>query len=178
MSEIYSRGMQYAESRVVIEKHFPIDIIGSRVGHLLYLSRALEQKPFTEFTQLSAIEAREYLKKSLVDTGLCQDSLRQCLGVLPIPVYDDYANNDFKIGYLGQLENHPATPVTAKDLPEILANLLLARFPYLSKEQRLAVLASTAFPNNRVTSMDDAVKAIDPSVKDVTKLNIKLERCK
>lgn len=30
----------------------------------------------------------------------------------------------------------------------------------------------------RVTSMDDAVKAIDPSVKDVTKLNIKLERCK
>lgn len=31
---------------------------------------------------------------------------------------------------------------------------------------------------SRVGSIDDAVKGVDPSVKDVTKLNVKLERCK
>jgi len=31
---------------------------------------------------------------------------------------------------------------------------------------------------SRVGSMDDAVKGVDPSVTDTTKLNVKLERCK
>ncbi|NCI77668.1 polymorphic toxin type 15 domain-containing protein [Acinetobacter kanungonis] len=31
---------------------------------------------------------------------------------------------------------------------------------------------------SRVDSIDDAVKGVDPSVKDTTKLNVKLERCK
>jgi hypothetical protein len=30
----------------------------------------------------------------------------------------------------------------------------------------------------RINSIDDAVKAVEPSVKDATKLNVKLERCK
>jgi hypothetical protein len=31
---------------------------------------------------------------------------------------------------------------------------------------------------SRVDSIDDAVKGVDPSIKDTTKLNVKLERCK
>lgn len=31
---------------------------------------------------------------------------------------------------------------------------------------------------SRVGSIDDAVNGVDPSVKDATKLNVKLERCK
>ena len=33
-------------------------------------------------------------------------------------------------------------------------------------------------PISRVDSIDDAVKGVDPSIKDTTKLNVKLERCK
>jgi hypothetical protein len=30
----------------------------------------------------------------------------------------------------------------------------------------------------RINSIDDAVKGVDPSIKDTAKLNVKLERCK
>lgn len=37
---------------------------------------------------------------------------------------------------------------------------------------------SKALWDSRVGSIDDAVKGVDPSIKDTTKLNVKLERCK
>lgn len=142
--EIYSRALQYAESRVIVGAHFPADVIASRTANLVYLSHLMGVDSYAAAVQAVAGENRTSLETQ------CGKSVRLCLQNEPKPIYDGYLEDNFLVGHFGALHDKPATLVGPQDIPEIAANLLLPRFSYLTPEQRKQVLASTAFPNNMI----------------------------
>lgn len=143
-SEIISRALQYGESRVVLEAHFPTDTIASRIGNYYYLSKILSDDTLaTTFFELS-----KDVRTQVEESKLCSGPLRGCLEAQDSPLTDTQANENYSIGYYNQLLKRPVVALTPEHIPQQSSALLRFRFPYLKSPEWQQILASTAYPSN------------------------------
>ncbi|MCO4318102.1 autotransporter outer membrane beta-barrel domain-containing protein [Phyllobacterium sp. 21LDTY02-6] len=138
-AEIHSRGDQYAESRVVVGAHFPTDTIASRIGTYSTAAQLLSD----DWMAGAFARQSKALRRDLI--GLCAQALRECLERESTPLFNENAKSGFPMGSYGASTATPAALLPGQ-LPKMAANLLRLRFPYLNEQQRLEILASTAFP--------------------------------
>ncbi|MEQ4693913.1 autotransporter domain-containing protein [Providencia manganoxydans] len=140
-SEIFSRAVEYGESRVILEKHFATDTIASRIGNYFILSELLSNDEITQTLVDLALETRATL------TLECQNDITNCFQQADNSVVFNNAT-----GYYYQLNDDDAYLITPEELPELSGYLLRLRFPYLDNNQRLSILSSTAYPTNSIAA--------------------------
>lgn len=141
--EIMSNALQYGESRVIVKAHWPTDTIASRTTNLYNFASLLADDEIRPAIIAEARQAHAKLAEA------CGDTARNCLDKQASPIADGYAADNDEIGYYGAHIDEPEAAqktVSADELPELSANLLRLRFPYLTDEQRLDILAQTAYP--------------------------------
>ncbi|WP_025733214.1 autotransporter domain-containing protein [Carnimonas nigrificans] len=140
--EIYSRALQYGESRVVLGVHYPTDTIGSRALANYTTTQLLSDPTLKDYLVTQARQLRQDVAAHI------NGDLRQTLAQQPTLLADHYRADGNNIGYYGEAGKQ-ATPGLAPDkLPNNAGNLLLLRFPYLSREERRNILASTSYPED------------------------------
>ena len=144
--EIYARALQYGESRVILGAHFPLDTMASRVGQYFYTAQYLKDEDIVREVVRLAREARSEAQISC-DMAL----LQHCLTREGSPVRDAYAAQGDAVGYYGQTSN-TRLGVDVADIPYDANYLLRLRFPYMTDEQRLAVLAGSALPKESLAA--------------------------
>lgn len=140
-SDLFSRAVEYGESRVILEMHFATDTIASRVGNYFILSELLSDDDITQTLVELARDTRATL------TLECQNDIINCTQQVDS---SDAFNN--AVGYYYQLNNDEAQLITPNEIPEMSGYLLRLRFPYLNNSQRLSILSSTAYPTNSIAS--------------------------
>ena len=140
--DLFSRAIQYGESRVILAAHFPTDTIAARGAAYFTLSNVLADDVIT--TELAANSRT--LRQQIGD--LCGNTLRQCLEAQATPLYDAHAANGFSIGYYGQKRQAADTSLVPEHFNLQTGQLLRLRFPYLSVDDRRAIIAGTAYPAN------------------------------
>ncbi|WP_080693542.1 autotransporter domain-containing protein [Pseudomonas chlororaphis] len=143
-NEIISRALQYGESRIVLQVHFPTDTIASRIGNYYYMSKILEDDTLaTTFFELS-----KDIRTQAEASKLCPGSLRSCLEAQDSPLTDTQANENYSLGYYDQMLERPAVALAPEHVPQQSGALLRFRFPYLKSPEWRQILASTAYPSN------------------------------
>lgn len=143
IKEIYGRASEYGESRVIVGAHFPTDIIASRVGNYYLLAQHLADDEIAESFATLAKDARSILPT------LCKHKPQEC--------FASSQNGSANLSH-----NNYAVPELSPDkLPKLASNLLRLRFPYLNEEQRLSILASTAYPSDSLSGWN--IKSDDPN---------------
>ncbi|MGJ8522769.1 hypothetical protein R84981_001460 [Carnimonas sp. R-84981] len=140
--EIYSRALQYGESRVVLGVHYPTDTIGSRALANYTTTQLLSDPTLKNYLVDQARQLRQD-----VAAGIDGD-LRQTLAQQPTPLADRYRADGDEVGYYGQVGENAKQGVDPAKLPQDAGNLLLLRYPYLSKDERRNILASTSYPED------------------------------
>ncbi|AIR91025.1 hypothetical protein LK03_17915 [Pseudomonas cremoricolorata] len=143
-NEILSRAIQYGESRVVLDAHFPTDTIASRIGNYFYLSKILADDTLA----MTFFELSKDIRTQAEASNLCSGSLRSCLEAQDSPLAKTQANENYSIGYYNQMFKRPAVVLTPKHIPQQSGALLRFRFPYLKSPEWQQILASTAYPSN------------------------------
>lgn len=146
-SEIYSRAIQYGESRVVLGAHFPTDTIASRIGQYFYFSQFLKNEQV--LNEVVSI-AKEVRKNIVTDCN----SLKKCLFELPNDLTEQHSNNGFDIGYYGQSSNNELG-IDSQFLSDDVAYLLKLRFPYLDNHQLKEIIATTAYNKESLAAKVD-----------------------
>lgn len=140
--DIYSRALQFGESRVIVGAHFPTDTIASRIGSYFSLAQLLADENIAAALTSLAKDVRNDI------AILCQSDVRQCVSAQPRTRDKTDAGDQGESGYYGKRENHHSLPITPDEIPLTAANLLRFRFPYLNAEDRNAILAGTAYPRD------------------------------
>lgn len=140
--EIFSRALQYGESRVIVQAHFPTDTIASRIGNYFALSQMLSDDDIAGKLVAESKAVREELK------DLCGGELRECLEQAPTPLYDAQRAKNFEIGYYGSRSGTGVTLLDPVKMNEEEGYLLRLRFPYLDASEWRDILASTAYPED------------------------------
>lgn len=138
--ELISRAIQYGESRVILRNHFPTDTIGARVAAYFMLANALTDDEIT-----NAIAANSRALRQQIGS-ICGNTLRQCLEAEATSLYDEHASTNFSIGYYDQRQSTGDTSLVPEHFNAQTGQLLRLRFPYLSVEDRRAIIAGTAYP--------------------------------
>lgn len=131
--EQLTRASEMGNSRIVAGMHSPFDVMGGRVMATALAAAALADPDNAEVKQAAYDEAHTILLKQ---TGTAEDR------------FSDYQKN--KAEYLERLTyGFPQINSTAKPMivPKGAEVLLETRLPYLSGEQRRAVLATTGLPS-------------------------------
>lgn len=164
--EFLYRGAEYANSRVVLGVHYPLDVIGARIMTLYTLTQILNNNPdylnqntlsllgqpittSNDFQSLMA-DAQSDLR-SLLETG-CNSTIVDC-------IVNEGAGDELqkkKEQYTWSLTyGLPAIGPTdlAPVVPDGTEILLATRFPYLTDEQRRDVLATTEIESGH--ALDD-----------------------
>lgn len=164
--EFLYRGAEYANSRVVLGVHYPLDVIGARIMTLYTLTQILNNNPdylnqntvsllgqpvttSSDFQSLMA-DAQSDLR-SLLETG-CNSTIADC--IINDSTADELQNK--KEQYTWSLTyGLPAVGATdlAPVVPEGAEILIATRFPYLTDEQRRDVLATTEIESGH--ALDD-----------------------
>lgn len=139
-SELFSRALQYGESRVIVQAHFPTDTIASRIGNYYALSKLLADDEITANIVTAARQVRAQL------APFCNGTLRQCLDGQATPVFDAHAAANFAVGYYGARKGADKGPLSPDLIPADAASLLRLRFPYLNRAEWRDILAGTAYP--------------------------------
>lgn len=137
---LQARALQYGESRVIVNAHFPTDTIASRAGNYFYAAQILKDDDNTKALVKTAKDFRK-------DKDYCNKGAGKldCLLELPAPVYEQQQPT---LGY------YNLTAANQKDdFPDDAHNLLRLRFPYLSQEQRQDLLKQTAYPANSLATL-------------------------
>ncbi|WP_072215015.1 autotransporter outer membrane beta-barrel domain-containing protein [Type-D symbiont of Plautia stali] len=138
-SEIFSRALQFGESRVIVGAHFPTDTIASRVGSYFSLAQLLANESIaTTLADLAKATRSKIASGCYENTGVCIAAKQP--GTLV------YSSNN--IGYYGKKEPFVAPRITPDDIPDKAGYLLRLRFPYLTESSWRSILASTAYPRN------------------------------
>jgi subtilase-type serine protease len=144
--EIYSRALQYAESRVILGVHFATDTIASRIGMYYTTAQMLADDQIASAIVLAARAARAPVE------GACGMPLRACLAATPSSVADDYRSQNDRVGYYGAGGGSSAAPLSPDALPEESSYLLRLRFPYLKYDDWRNILAGTAYPQDSLAA--------------------------
>ncbi|WP_343586865.1 autotransporter domain-containing protein [Herbaspirillum sp.] len=146
--EIYARALQYAESRVVLGRHFATDTIASRIGMYYTTAQMLADDQIAADIAANARAARKHMEKAC--GGI---ALRQCLAALPTTVADGFRADQDRIGYYGSRSGSSNTPLAPSALPEQAPYLLRLRYPYLKPEDWRDILAGSAYPQDSLAGM-------------------------
>ncbi|WYT55603.1 S-layer homology domain-containing protein [Paenibacillus sp. FSL K6-1217] len=131
--ELMARASEMGNNRVVAGMHSPLDVMGGRVTAMAFAAGALNDPDNAALKQAAYTQAHEVL---LTQTGTAEDR------------FTDYAKN--KARYMQRLtygfpQIHSTTePAVAPKGAEVL---LETRLPYLSADERRAVLVTTALPS-------------------------------
>lgn len=131
--ELMTRASEMGNNRVVAGMHSPLDVMGGRVTAMAFAAGALTDPDNMALKQAAYTQAHEVL---LTQTGTAEDR------------FTDYAKN--KAQYTQRLtygfpQIHSTTePAVAPKGAEVL---LETRLPYLTADQRRAVLVTTALPS-------------------------------
>ncbi|WP_281036253.1 MULTISPECIES: autotransporter domain-containing protein [unclassified Rhizobium] len=140
--ELFSRAIQYGESRVILKAHFPTDTIAAQTAAYFTLSNVLNDDEIVGDIAASSRAVRQKIG------NLCGTTLRQCLETQATPLYDEQANAGFSIGYYNQRRTDGDVTLEPKHFNKQSGQLLRLRFPYLSVEDRRDIIAGTAYPAN------------------------------
>lgn len=131
--EQLTRASEMGTSRIVAGMHSPLDVMGGRVMATALAAAALNDPDNAELKQAAYDEAHHILLK---ETGTAEDR------------FTDYQKN--KAQYTERL-TYGFTQINSTTLPMVVPKgaevLLETRLPYLSGEQRRAVLATTGLPS-------------------------------
>jgi len=160
-SEMLTRGSQLGENRIVAGMHSPVDVIGGRIHAMMVASYALAQPDLLDEATAAYNQAQEVFGRLAEqqgtdlysfahqpvtnERGLIDGSMINTQ-VYNTSLYDDHARNKelyrFRMTYgLPQDESKAGQdPI----VPEGAEALLASRQPYLSVEQRRAVLYTTS----------------------------------
>lgn len=150
-SELFSRALQYGESRVIVGAHFPTDTMTSRLSRYYYMAQLLNNDDIAQNLTHFSKQVRESLAQNCT-----KENLRACLDDLPQTVHDNYKKDNHNIGYYNTLKDQQTAPkLLPNQLPETSEALLRLRFPYLDNDARRQVLASTAYASNSHAQMGD-----------------------
>ncbi|WP_445667819.1 S-layer homology domain-containing protein [Paenibacillus sp. FSL H8-0122] len=131
--ELMARASEMGNNRVVAGMHSPLDVMGGRVTAMAFAAGALNDPDNAALKQAAYTQAHEVL---LTQTGTAEDR------------FTDYAKN--KAQYTQRLtygfpQIHSTTePAVAPKGAEVL---LETRLPYLTADQRRAVLVTTSLPS-------------------------------
>ncbi|WP_170853603.1 phosphatase PAP2 family protein, partial [Serratia marcescens] len=138
-SEIFSRALQFGESRVIVGAHFPTDTIASRVGSYFSLAQLLADDGIAATLADLAKATRSEIAKG------CHENASGCIAATQ-PGNPLYSSSS--IGYYGKKEPAESPRITPNDIPDKAGYLLRLRFPYLTEANWRSILASTAYPRN------------------------------
>lgn len=131
--ELLTRASEMGNSRIVAGMHSPFDVMGGRVTATAFAAGALADPDNAALKQAAYTQAHEAL---LTETGTAEDR------------FTDYAKNkaqfNQRLTYNFQQINPTGKPAVVPKGAEVL---LETRLPYLSADQRRAVLATTALPS-------------------------------
>lgn len=123
---IDSRAAEYGESRVIVGAHFPTDIIASRTGNYYLLAQHLADDKVAKSFAILAKDAYSSLPSQ------CRHSLNNCFATDP--------KDSLEVG-----NAYTVPTLTPDKFPKLANNLLRMRFAYLTEEQRLSIIANTAY---------------------------------
>jgi len=157
------RGAEFANSRVVLGVHYPLDVIGARIQSLYALTQILNNNPdylnktlpgllggtittTGDFKALYAT-AQSDLRALL---GACGTTIAACAATSATDRFSDAAVN--KANYTTWLTYglSPVGPTNLAPVVPVGAEVLIAtRFPYLTSAQQRDVLASTELPSGQ-----------------------------
>lgn len=158
------RGAEYSASRVVLGVHYPLDSIGGRILATWNNVQILNNNP--DFTNLNLLDQRgvplaqpstsdfqalfdqAFIELRASVAQACGMSIAACVASGAPDRFSDKAENKKLYTYyltyglpsVGPTDLAPVVPVGAEVL-------LQTRFPYLTKEQRREVLATTEIPS-------------------------------
>ena len=83
--EVFSRALQYGESRVIVGAHFPTDTMTSRLARYYYMAQLLNDDEIAQGLVRYIKQARQPLEES------CQNApLKSCLEMLPQDLHEQY----------------------------------------------------------------------------------------
>ncbi|WP_444932066.1 autotransporter domain-containing protein [Microbulbifer sp. SSSA002] len=154
--ELVYAGTQFSYSRVIFGAHYSLDVIGGRIVATYNIANALNgtydyDNPITlAGLKAAGVDLQDYLGSGGESpyAAACAEDVGACIraGVIPSAAAFEQEREAYRY-----LLTFGLPPVGATDLPSIVpegAEILLAtRFPYLSKEQRRSVLATTQIPS-------------------------------
>ena len=131
--ELLTRASEMGNNRIVAGMHSPFDVMGGRMMATALAAATLADPDNAVLKQEAYDQAHEVL---LTETGTAEDR------------FSDYAKNKAqftqRLTYGFQQMNSTVKPVVVPKGAEVL---LETRLPYLSAEQRRAVLATTGLPS-------------------------------
>ena len=159
-SEIIARGAQLGESRIVAGMHSPVDVIGGRIMALAIAASALSQDAIASDAQAAITQAKTFFGAKADAAGMSlYDYAHQTVAnpsgyTIGDKINLEVFNNNFYDDLKAMKELYrfrltyglPQNPLDAGQEPIVPkgAELLLqSRLPYLSAEQRRAVIATT-----------------------------------
>lgn len=124
-SEVFSRALQYAESRVIVGAHFPTDTIASRMGSYFSLAQLLADDGIATTLVSFAQEVRKEIANA------CHESVNSCIATQSAsPIY---SNNS--IGYYGKQDATESPRITPDEIPDKAGYLLRLRIPIFDRCQ-------------------------------------------
>lgn len=137
--EIFSRAIEYGESRVIVGAHFATDTIASRVGNYHAMAQMLADENIADTIVALGRETRAAVADA------CHMDVRSCIAQNSTSLTLD---NNSETGYYGKKDPNTAPLMTPDEIPDLAAYLLRLRFPYLEESQWKSILAGTAYPSN------------------------------
>lgn len=147
--QILARASDYAESRIVLGVHYPLDVIGGRILATSAIVRLLTERS----SAFGVSRPRGFAAAAGI---LRADLARRCAVAAVANGCDDGSTAPYpglaqdRAAYRARL-TYGMVPVSATDRPAIVprnAEMLLAtRFPYLDARQRRDILATTEIPS-------------------------------
>jgi len=149
---------QFALSRNILGAHHTLDVIGSRVLAYYAMTQSLAGNPdYSTAVSLPAIQQVSQQLAALVGPTLAAVPYASCAGAAAVatclgngtfPAAATFANAARTYAQQATYGLPPVGPTNLAAVVPTNADLLIAtRFPYLSRQQRIDVLASTELPS-------------------------------
>ncbi|MFD9900331.1 autotransporter domain-containing protein [Mesorhizobium sp. NPDC059025] len=168
--EMMTRGSEYANSRIVLGFHHPLDAIASRILVTYDLVQLLNGNPDfanSKFGDFPVLLSRSTADLRRLFEEKCGTSIASCILSGATDRFSNYQQN--RADYTHQL-TYGLPSVGPTDLPMIVPQgaevLLASRFPYLDADQRREVLATTGLPSG--SPLDNSA----PQFRGYARLNL------
>lgn len=164
--ELVTRGLEYGNSRVVLGAHYALDVIGARVLAYKTLADLLNNdedytdttlsiyygyisvdtpEDFSELLETAGTELREELEET------CGGTIDSCIDSSTEDRFSDADENETDYTYWLTYGMDPIGDTTLDPVvPEGAEVLIASRFPYLTDDQLVDVLASTELSSGYV----------------------------
>ncbi|MEH3148686.1 MAG: autotransporter-associated beta strand repeat-containing protein [Methylobacterium frigidaeris] len=154
--EFLLSGIEFAYSRNVLGVHYPLDSIGGRLiaTHDVAKLASGDRNYLSDFPKDFEHAREEVTKVILEGCGKNVSTVAACIANGTISRSATLAADRERYRYLLTYDLPAVGPTdTPMTVPEAAADLLKTRLPYLSKDQRLEVLRTTALPSG--SPLDD-----------------------